>query len=187
MLKLTKLSPCSRLLLKKLTVPQLVKKFSTFYGTRRFTSARHPFLYWARSIQPMLPHPTSWRSILILSSPSTPRSSKWSLSLSFPHQNPVCTSPVPHTCHLPLPYILLGWITRIWWGVQTPCYFVPLGLGIFFSALFSNTLSLCSFLNARDEFSHPYKTTGKIIFLYILIFIFLDRHKILHRMIDIFL
>jgi hypothetical protein len=29
--------------------------------------------------------------------PSTPGSSMWSLSLWFPHQNPVCTSPLPHT------------------------------------------------------------------------------------------
>ena len=43
-----------------------------FYGTRRFitafTSARHLSLSWASSIQSTTPHPTSWRSILILSS-----------------------------------------------------------------------------------------------------------------------
>ena len=33
-----------------------------------FTSAHHLSLSWASSIQPTLPHPTSWRSILILSS-----------------------------------------------------------------------------------------------------------------------
>jgi hypothetical protein len=27
-----------------------------------------------------------------------PGSSKWSLSLRFPHRNPVCAYPVPHTC-----------------------------------------------------------------------------------------
>jgi len=39
------LTPCSRVLLEKLTVSQLVKKFFAFYGTRRFitafTSAHH--------------------------------------------------------------------------------------------------------------------------------------------------
>jgi hypothetical protein len=30
------------------------------------------------------------------------------------------------------------------------------------SSLFSNTISLCSYLNVRDEVSHPRKTTGKI-------------------------
>jgi hypothetical protein len=33
--------------------------------------------------------------------PSTPGSSKWSPSLTFPHQNPVCISPFPHTGYKP--------------------------------------------------------------------------------------
>ena len=37
--------------------------------------------------------------------PSTPGSSKWYLSPSFPNQNPVCTS--PHTCYLPTPSHIL--------------------------------------------------------------------------------
>jgi hypothetical protein len=41
-----------------------------------------------------------------------------------------------------------------------------LGPNILLSTLFSNTLSLCSSLNVRDQVSHPYKTTGKIIVLY---------------------
>ena len=35
--------------------------------------------------------------------PSTPGSSKWSLSVRFPYQNPVCTSPLPHVCYMPRP------------------------------------------------------------------------------------
>jgi hypothetical protein len=64
------LTPWSRVLLEKLTVLQLVKKFLAFYGTRRFiiafTSGRHLFLSRASSIQSIPPHSNSWRSILIL-------------------------------------------------------------------------------------------------------------------------
>ena len=60
-----------RVVLEKLTGLQLVKKFPAFHGTRRFitafTSVRHPSLSWASPIQSIYPHPTSWRSILILS------------------------------------------------------------------------------------------------------------------------
>jgi len=65
------LTPWSVAHLEKLTGPQLVKKFPAYYETRRFiaafTSTRHLYLYWSRSIHSIPPHPTSWRSILILS------------------------------------------------------------------------------------------------------------------------
>jgi len=61
-----------------------------------------------------------------------------------------------------------------------------LGPNIFLSTLFSDTLSLCSSLNVNDQVSYPYKTTGKIIVMYILILTNLDSKtedkKILHRM-----
>ena len=65
------LTPWCRVLLEKLTGLQLVKKFPAFHGTRRFisalTSVRHLSLSWASPIQSIYPYPTSWRSILILS------------------------------------------------------------------------------------------------------------------------
>ena len=65
------LTPRCRVLLEQLTGLQLVKKFPAFHGTRRFitalTSFRHLSLSWASPIQSIYPHPTSWRSVLILS------------------------------------------------------------------------------------------------------------------------
>jgi len=62
------LTPCSGVLLEKLSNYQLAQKFLTFNRTRKFiapfTRARHLSLSWARSIQSMTPHLTSWRSIL---------------------------------------------------------------------------------------------------------------------------
>ena len=62
------LTPWCRVLLEKLTGLQLVKKFPAFHGTQRFitalTSVRHLSPSWARPIQSIYPHPTSWRSIL---------------------------------------------------------------------------------------------------------------------------
>ena len=67
----TLLTPWCRVLLEKLTGLQLVKKFPAFHGARRFitalTTVRHLSLSWASPIQSIYPHPTSWRSILILS------------------------------------------------------------------------------------------------------------------------
>ena len=64
------LTPWCRVL-EKLTGLQLVKKSPAFHGTRRFitalTSVHHLSLSWASPIQSIYPHPTSWRSVLILS------------------------------------------------------------------------------------------------------------------------
>ena len=112
--------------------------------------------------------------------PSMPGSSKCSLSLRFPRQNPVCTCPLPHTCCIPHPSNS-SWFdhpNNIWRGVQIikllimlfspfPVTSSVLGPNIVLSTVFSNTLSLRSSLSMSDHVSHPYKTTGKIIALYI--------------------
>jgi hypothetical protein len=65
------MTPCSRVLLEKLIVTQLVKKIPVFYGIRRFitvyTRSRLWSLSWARCIQFTPSSPIFRRSILILS------------------------------------------------------------------------------------------------------------------------
>ena len=116
------ISTWSRVLLDKLTGSQLVKKFPAFYGTRRlittFTSARHlSLLSWARSIQSIPPHPTSWRFILILSSHlrlGLPSGSFLQISLPKPR---IRLSSLPHAI-CPAHLILLDFITRTILGEQ---------------------------------------------------------------------
>ena len=91
------LTPWCRVLLEKLTGLQLVKKFPAFYGNRRFitalTSVRHLSLSWASPIQSTYPHPTSWRSILILSTHlrlGLPRTRCTNFTNLFLEQNSTC-------------------------------------------------------------------------------------------------
>ena len=96
--------PWCRVLLEKLTGLQLVKKFPEFHGTRRFitalTSVRHLSLSWANPIQSKYPHPTSWRSILILFTPISLGLASGVLPSDFPTKTPI--SP-PHTLHMTCP------------------------------------------------------------------------------------
>ena len=56
-----------RVLLEKLTGLQLVKKFPIFHGTRRFMTALTSVHHLSILGQPIYSYPTSWRSVLILS------------------------------------------------------------------------------------------------------------------------
>jgi hypothetical protein len=56
--------------------------------------------------------------------------------------------------------------------LQPPATSSLLGPSILFSSLFSHALSVCSSVGVRDQVSHQYKTTGKIIALYVLMFSF---------------
>ena len=111
----------STVLLEKLASLQLVKKFPAFYGTRRFltalTSARHLSLSRASPIQFSYPNPTSWRSILILSSHLRLGLPSGLFPSGFPLQHPVHSSPYPHTGRL---VHLVGFIIRIYHDARPP-------------------------------------------------------------------
>ena len=120
-------TPCCRVLLEKLTGLQLVKKLPAFHGTRRFitalTSVRQLSLSWASPIQSIYPHPTSWRSILIL-----PTHLRLGLpSGLFPSGFPTKTlytplySPIRATC--PAHLILLDFITRTILGEEYKSFY----------------------------------------------------------------
>jgi hypothetical protein len=48
-------------------------------------------------------------------------------------------------------------------NLQTPITSSFFGSNILLSTLFSNILCLYSSLNVREQISHPYRTTGKIV------------------------
>ena len=93
------LTPWCRVLLEKLTGLQLVKKFPAFHGTRRFitalTSVRHLSLNLGQPNPVHIPTSNLLEIHPNIIHPSTPRSPQWSLSLRFPHQDPI-RPPSPH-------------------------------------------------------------------------------------------
>jgi hypothetical protein len=69
------------------------------------------------------------------------------------------------------------WSSSLCSFLQPPVTSYLFGQNILLSTLISNTLCLCSSLYVRDQVSHPYKTTGKTVVLYIIIFMFLDGRR----------
>ena len=99
------LIPWCRVLLEKLTVPQLVKKFHSILWNPKvhYRIQKYPPPAPIMSqLDPVHTNTSHFLEILLnVVLPSTPGSYKWSLSLRFPHQNPTYTFPLPHTCYMP--------------------------------------------------------------------------------------
>ena len=90
------LIPWTTVLLQKLTVPQLFKKFSAFYANQQVHHCIHKF-------QPLVPNPSKMLPVRALQSqhsrihfniivPSSHTSFKWYHSLMFTHKTPVWIS-----------------------------------------------------------------------------------------------
>jgi hypothetical protein len=114
--------------------------------------------------------PTFWRSILILFS-HVCLGTRLSLPLFALHARPSHSWFITHTI---LGEEYRSWSSSLWSFLHYPVTPSLLGPNIPLNTQFSNTLSLRSSLSVSDQVSHSYKTTDKIIALYIIIFRFLD-------------
>ena len=133
----------------------------------------------------LYPHPTTWKSILTLSSYLCLGQSGLFPS-GFPTKTLYTSLLSLIRATRPAHLTILDLITRTIFGedyrslssslrsfLHFPVTSSLSGPNILLNALLSNTLSLRSSLNVSDQISHPYKTTGKIIVPFILIFKFL--------------
>jgi hypothetical protein len=108
--------------------------------------------------------------------------SKWSLPFRYSNQNSECISHVPICATCPTQLILFDLIILILFGEKyefilpfspASCLFIPLRSKYSLKHPVLKTLNLCSWLHVRDQVSHSYNATDKIIVLYTLIFTFL--------------
>jgi hypothetical protein len=150
-----------------------------------FTTAHHWSLPSAKLIQPSPSHPISLRSILILSSHVRLSLLCASLFLTSPPTPPKAFLFYLYAFHMPCPShpSRLDHSNYTWRTIQITNllvmqfsppsrHFIP--PNILLGTLSSNTLSLYSSLNVGNQVSHPYRITGNILVLYILMSTFSD-------------
>jgi len=147
---------------EQLTGLQLVKKFPAFHGTRRFITAlasvRHLSLSWASPIQSIYPHPTSWRSVLILSTHLCLGLPIGLFRYGFPTKTPYNPLPSPIRATCPAHLILLDFITRTILGEEYKSFSSSLCIllhsPVTSSLLYSNT-------------GYKYENSGTCVYIYI--------------------
>lgn len=101
-----KLRVCKNFRTRKLMVPQLVKRFLAFYGTRSFNYSANknlPLFSVLSQMYPIYALPSYYFSTLFkISLPTYAYGFKVAFCFRFTHQNPICNS--RHTCHIPRAY-----------------------------------------------------------------------------------
>jgi len=167
-------------------------------GSLPHSQVSHLHLSWARSLHSMTPNNFFKISFNVIH--LRPGLSSGLLPSAFPTK--ILCPPLLSAIHAKFPVqpILLALINRKIFGEEyrswssslcslshSPITSSPWGTNDFLRILhvFPNKLILRPSLKVGDPASHPYKTTGKIIVLHILVFIFLESKledkKILHR------
>jgi hypothetical protein len=146
-----------------------LNKYPASCRTRRFTAvavfirALHWSLSWSEWVLSISPHHISLRYILILFSHV-----HISIFSGFiPSSFPINCSLLSHQYYIPWPFNLpwFHYYNNMWQEVQVlkllimqfspaTCHFL-LRPNFPLNALFSNTLSVCSSLNVRDQVPHP--------------------------------
>ena len=183
------LNTWSRVLLEKLIVPELVKKFSIFCGTQRlitmFTRVCHLSLSLVREIQCTSPAPIIFpqpgSNITI---PAIPGSFQVDSVPEISPPKPCLHLHVSLTCYMHCPYNF-SWFDHAnntcpqyrscsssCTVLHPPATLFLLGPNILLSTLFVNTPSLYSSVSVRNQASYPYKTEEKIMALYFNVHIF---------------
>ena len=112
--------------------------------------SRIPTIYsYPEPYQLLLPPPPFLKIHFNIILQYTPRYSKWSPSLKFPHQNPICAYPLPHTCYVPR-----SSHSSLFWSPEN--YFV-----VFFSLLFlEHHQRICSICGCKHFVVPNNRTIG---------------------------
>jgi hypothetical protein len=154
-----------------------LKNFPAFYGSKRlftvFIKALHQTITRARLIQSVPKHLISLTSVLYNPPTYVLRLLSHFLSSGFP-TNTLYGSSSPHVCYMSSPFHphLLHDSNSSWQRgqaikilhmqlFQPPVTSSLLSPNIL-NTLISNTFSLCSFLNVRDNVPQPYTTQAKL-------------------------